>query len=358
MKWKSLYLIIYIALFGGLCGCERLDIPAGEEELPEQEEENPSLPEMEGEDDVRDGSRKAPYTVAQAQAIGDEYFEVDNAWVEGYIVGWVNGSHYPSGARFSAESAGMTNLLLADSIYENDPVHCIPVQLPANTKLRQDLNLADNPTNLRRHVKLQGDITSYFSTTGIKSPTTYEWLGSSAMEDEMIALSVTELYEDFSGFKIGDSLILKNWTVSPFHVDYWKVGGNMYERHASICHTDTFSNRPFEYWLITPPINLDRMKDPYISFNTAYDNWDGKSQLDVFIVSEKEAYYLDILLFLDTEAANPTLCGPRQWLPSGDISLQSHFGIHYIGFRYKGRSTGKNGTAFYIDNVRLEDKGM
>ena len=357
MKQNILYLIIYISLCAGVCSCERLEIPAYEEESPEKDEENPLLPDM-GEDEVRDGSREAPYTVAHAQAIGEEYFEVGDAWIEGYIVGWISGSHYPNGARFSAQSAGNTNLLLADSIYENDPAHCIPVQLPTNSQLRQELNLADNPTNLRRHVKLKGDITGYFNTTGVKNTSVYEWLGSSAMEDEKIALSVTELYEDFSGFKVGDSLSLKNWSAPTFWLDYWKIGGNRVERYATICHTDTFSNRTFEYWLITPPLNLKRMKNAHFSFSTAYENWDGRSKLDVFIIGEKDPFSLGILPFLNAQIADPTHCEAHEWYPSGDISLESYSGVQYIGFRYKGKSTGKDGTTFCIDNIRLVDKEL
>ena len=360
MKWKFLYLIIYMALFGGLCGCERLDIPnpnEGTEDIEKEEEENKTpLPDPDNKDEVRDGSREAPYTVAHTQAIGYDYFELEDVWVEGYIVGWISGSHYQNGARFTSKAAGQTNLLLADSIHEIDPAHCIPVQLPANTRLREELNLADNPQHHRRHIKLKGDITSYFSTTGIKNPTIYEWMGTSAIEDEKTALSVTEIYEDFSGFKIGDSLSLKNWSISAPYTPNWQIGGNPLERYATICHTDTFSNRPFDYWLITPPINLNRMKDAVFSFSTAYDNWDGNSRLEAFILSEKNPYEVGLLPVLDAPIAQPGTSEPNQWLHSGDISLHSYAGILYIGFRLEGRSTGERGTEYRIDNIRLEEK--
>ena len=355
MKQNILYLIIYISLCAGVCSCERLEIPAYEEESPEKDEENPLLPDM-GEDEVRDGSREAPYTVAHAQAIGEEYFEVEDAWIEGYIVGWISGSHYPNGARFSAQSAGNTNLLLADSIYENDPAHCLPVQLPSNSQIRQQLNLRDNPSNLRRHIKLKGDITGYFNTTGVKNTSVYEWLGSSAMEDEKIALSVTELHEDFSSFALGDSLNQNNWNIAAFYKYNWKVGGNTLERYATVCHTDTFSNRPFEYWLITPPINFGRMKNPYFSFTTSFANWDGLSQLDAFILSGKNPYEIHLLPYVDGTMANPDTGQEDQWVKSGEVSLHSYSGIFYIGFRYKGISSGTDGTTFRIDDIRLIDK--
>lgn len=357
---KFLYLIIYKALLVGvLCGCERLDIPDPNAGVDNDEDVTTTpLPDM-GEDDVRDGSREAPYTVAQVQTIGEEYAEVHDVWVEGYIVGWISGSHYPNGARFSSLSAGYTNLLLADSIFENDPSCCIPIELPNNSNVRRELNLQDNPSNYLRHIKLKGNIMTYFNHTGLKKASVYEWMGSSAMEDEKIALSIVELNENFNRFKPGDSLVLKNWTFqSFFYKPCWEIMGDSLKRYISICHTDTFSNRPYEHWLITPPINLDRMKNPVFSFETAYENWDGKGRLDVFIINEKndESLYEGVLPFLNATIATPQTSEPTQWIPSGDVCLCSYSSVQYIGFRYKGTSTGRNGTSFRIDNIRLEDR--
>lgn len=350
MSRTFLYLIIYMVL----CGCERMEIPTYDEEEDTEEENTIPLPDVD-ENSVRDGSREAPYIVAHVQTIGEGGLEIDNIWVEGYIVGWISGSHYPQGARFSAQSAGVTNLLLADSIFENDPAHCIPVELPNNTDIRTKLNLQDNPSNLRRHIKLKGNMTSYFSVTGLKKTSIHEWIGISAMEDEKIALSVTELNEDFTHFKIGDSLALKNWNIAASYTPNWQIGGNSSERYVSICHTDTFSNRPFEYWLITPPLNIKRMKSAIFSFTTSYENWDDNSRLDVFIIDDKTPFNLDLFPALNAITAHPEANAPQEWVHSGNISLHSYPGIHYIGFRYKGKSTGKDGTIFHIDNIRLEE---
>lgn len=355
MRHYFLYLITSLMLCAGLSGCERMEIPVYDEAETEKEE-NDTLPEM-GEDDIRDGSNYAPYTVTQVQSIGEEYGKLEDVWIEGHIVGWISGSHYTQGARFEAISAGYTNILLADSIYERDPNRCIPVQLPNNSTIRQEINLQDNPSNLRRHVRLKGDITSYFNVTGLKGTSEFEWTSASAMESEELARSVINLYEDFSKYKVGDTLSLENWHIfTRYQPNHWFVGGSTYERYAGICHTDTFTDRPYECWLVTPPINLSRMKNPHISFSTAYDNWDGKAKLDVFIFRPQEPSLSDVLPYVDAPIANPSQCEARQWLPSGEIELHSHIGIRYIGFRYKGRSTGKDGTTFFIDNIRVRDK--
>lgn len=106
------------------------------------------------------GTETDPYTVAGAikKNSGD-------AWVKGYIVGFmsVGDVNVPT---FSAETDSVnTNILLADTT-EGVTVY-IPVQLPIGD-VRTGLNLVDNKDNLGKEVLLYGQITQYFGTTGLK----------------------------------------------------------------------------------------------------------------------------------------------------------------------------------------------
>lgn len=354
MSKRALYLIIYTLILGGMYGCERLEIPYTFDESDNQPEETITpLPDTEQNEEERDGSRDNPFTVSDVQTLGKIY-DIEDAWVEGYIVGWISGSAYPSGARFTSNSAGNTNLLLADSIFETNPSNCIPVQLPNNSLVRKELNLSDYPQNWKRYIKLRGDIKDYFKVTGMKNTSTYEWMGVSAIEDEKNALSITEIDENFDTNLVGDSLKLSNWTLLSYSRSYWQIGGNAFERFATICHTDTFTNHPFEYWLITPPINLNRLEKGLFSFRTAYNNWDNKSHLEVFIIEENTPYHNGLLPQLICPIAHPNITAPNEWIYSEEIELNSYSGIKYIGFRYKGISTGKHGTSFYIDDILLQ----
>ncbi|MDE7389319.1 MAG: hypothetical protein K2M97_08740, partial [Muribaculaceae bacterium] len=69
-----------------------------------------------------------------------------------------------------------SNVLLAGSPDETELNNCIPVQLVAQTDLRTAVNLADNPGNLGRKVKIQGTLIAYFGQTGVKTPTAWEFL--------------------------------------------------------------------------------------------------------------------------------------------------------------------------------------
>lgn len=135
----------------------------------------PVLYEMEGtpsDPDLTDptpvtgaGSEKEPYSVSDVtggKASGT------SVWVEGYIVGWVEGMTLTDGARFNADATVATNILIAASADETDLTKCVPVQLPSGD-VRTKLNLQNNPGNYKKKVSLCGSIEKYFGTTGIKS---------------------------------------------------------------------------------------------------------------------------------------------------------------------------------------------
>ncbi len=113
------------------------------------------------------GTKSNPYTVAEAIALNNPG---TTAWVEGYIVGWIDGTNI-SGATFTTPATGNTNLLIADSATETDYNNCMPVQLPS--AIRSALGLMDNPGNLGRAISLEGSLEKYFGVPGIKTVTDY-----------------------------------------------------------------------------------------------------------------------------------------------------------------------------------------
>ena len=144
----------------GLIGFDGTTTP----DKPEQPDQ-PDQP-VEGQGD---GTVESPFNVSQViggTAVGNE------VWVEGYIVGWVDGQVYTSGANFNANATSQTNLMLAASADETDAAKCIPVQLPSGD-VRTALNLQTNPGNYKKVVKLKGNIEKYFGITGVKTVTEY-----------------------------------------------------------------------------------------------------------------------------------------------------------------------------------------
>ena len=110
--------------------------------------------------------RDAALSVSRAK----EEIGAEDVWVYGYIVG---GDMTSSSISFEAPFKSDTNIAIAARTSVDDKESCLSVQLPKGS-VRDALNLAVNPGNLRRKVYLKGDITeSYFGIPGIKNITDY-----------------------------------------------------------------------------------------------------------------------------------------------------------------------------------------
>ena len=108
-------------------------------------------------------------TVAQAMsAVGDK-----GRWVSGYIVG---GDLTSASASFEPPLKSRTNLVLGPRSSTVDREACISVQL-SEGKVRDALNLVDNPDMTGRKVKLKGDlVAAYYGMPGLKNVVEYEFL--------------------------------------------------------------------------------------------------------------------------------------------------------------------------------------
>ena len=143
---------------------ELVEKGAGEPTQPDNPTE-PDQPEQPG--DGEPGSEVKPYTIEEAFANQGAKDNGVQVWIEGYIVGFVDGMNYPNNAVFGTEGETLTNIIIAASADEKDTSKCLPVQLPKGA-IRDGLNVVANPTNLGKAVKLQGTLEPYFGKPGIK----------------------------------------------------------------------------------------------------------------------------------------------------------------------------------------------
>lgn len=106
---------------------------------------------------VGDGTKDNPYTIADLKHMTD--YPSEKQWVKGVIIGSAESS-----TKLKTEDVA-SNIAIAESATATS---FIPVELKNNTSARTKLNVADNPSNKGKEVKLYGKIQSYFSTTGVK----------------------------------------------------------------------------------------------------------------------------------------------------------------------------------------------
>ena len=128
------------------------------------------------------GSATAPLSVDEFIALGVPSSAVADTYVQGYIVGTCTGTSLSSAEFDATANSSNTNILLAASSSETSTDYCVAVQLPAGD-VRTALSLAAHPQNLGHEVMLCGSREKYFGTYGLKSVSSYEWIGEAPGPD-------------------------------------------------------------------------------------------------------------------------------------------------------------------------------
>lgn len=226
---KMKFLVAIFAVLMAIVACEPIDPNQG------QGGDKPTTGTNYGK-----GTEADPYTVA-----GVLKTATGEAWVKGYIVGFMQtgDSNYPV---FSAETDTInTNILLADSI--GDEENYIAVQLPKGD-VRNGLNLVDNKGNLNQEVLVYGTITNYFGATGLKG-VSYAKLGESEFgnkpadaNDVIFTQSFKQSFGDFIEYSVSGD---EKWYIDT------KYG------YAMITGYINGTNNANEDWLISPAISLE-----------------------------------------------------------------------------------------------------
>lgn len=288
------------------------------------------------------GSEATPFSVADviSGASGTD------VWTKCYIVGWVEGQVLSEGAHFSAESSVNTNLLVADTPDQTDLAKCVPVQLPSGN-VRTKLNLKDNPANYKKEVMLKGSLEKYFGVAGIKSVTEYKMEGGDDPEPNTPAEVVTSLNENFASGSLTNGWIEKtlggtnHWYCREFEsVPYATATG--YKG----------SNPPFDMWLISPPVDMDKVEKKVLTFETQVNGYGSKTTLfEVYVLTSDDpatATQTKLTAKLPTAPAS----GYSAWTGSGDIDLSKFTGKVYIAFRYYA-TTDANYATWDVTNIKL-----
>ena len=147
-----------------------------------------------------DGTQALPYTVAESQK--NQGSSTAYYWVKGYIIGCVESGSSSYKPELQAPFTSGTNILLADNPGENDKMKIVPVQLPAGD-VRAALNLAGNPANFGKQVKVEGTLVAYFSMPGMRDARAYSFNMSNIRSNDAAGLTV---------FVDNGTLFIKNLT--------------------------------------------------------------------------------------------------------------------------------------------------
>ncbi len=133
----------------------------------------------------------------------------------------------------------------------------------------------------------------------------------------------------------------KKWYVTDFDSNY-------YASCTAYKGTDPEDGKGYDSWLITPPIDADKLAEKAMHFQSqaAYS---GDCALEVYVMTDNDPTTAT-LTKLNANIAEPPASGYSGFVTSGNIDLSSFSGIIYIGFRYTAKTSSASRT-YCIDNV-------
>lgn len=297
------------------------------------------------------GTKEKPYTVANVQAGATG----TGVWVKGYIVGWIDGKTLADGAKFNADGVTVSsNVMLADAADAATTAKIIPVQLPSG-EIRKAVNLQDNPANYKKEVLLKGNLVAYFGVPGLKEVSAAVIDGKEypmGGDDQPSGDVVTSLDENFDA----STDIPAGWFQK-------QAAGNKawYVRNFSENNYITMSGyngtAPFDQWLLSPAIDMDKVSDKALTFDTQVNGYGATTTtLKVYIVTDPAN--LATATELKATFATAPAAGAdgktkySEWVKSGNIDLAKYKGKVYIAFRYQA-SKDANYATWCVDNVKL-----
>ncbi|MDD5507689.1 MAG: DUF5689 domain-containing protein [Bacteroidales bacterium] len=166
---------------------------------------------------------------------------------------------------------------------------------------------------------------------------------------------VTSINEDFETQSNDMDISLSGWlNEATIGSRLWRAkefDSNVYAQGTSFN-----SNEENECWLITPPIDLDAMNNPKLTFESAQAYWthDG---LSVWISTDFNGVNIVGATWTELNCILAGQTDPEHgWIFSGVIDLSDFSGNAYVGFKYHGNGNTGLTSSYRVDNVKLYDE--
>lgn len=308
---------------------------------------NPTLPP---------GGKDDPYTVAQAiEAINNG--ETPTGWVSGYIVGTVapevTSVTSDNDIDWGVDPTLNNTLVIGEAADTRDIARCIVVALPAGSDLQRYGAIRENPSNVGRAIKIQGTLGTYLDTFGL--------LGNSGTADEFEIDGVTvgggtstggvgALNETFESGEIPSDWFnvqlagTKDWYCTSFSGNYYAA------------MTGYKGTAPFDSWLITPAIDMTKVADKVLTFESQVNGYGSTTTVfEVYVLTSADPATATKTKLSPTLPTAPA-SGYSAFTGSGNIDLSGFTGTIHVGFRYYATSDANYAT-WCVDNVTVGTAG-
>lgn len=305
------------------------------------------------------GQMSDPYSVAEAI---ENQESGKSGWVTGYIVGSVKAgvSELTSDDNviWSADAEMDNTLVIGATADVKSLSEAVVVELPQGSDFRKYGNLIDNPTVYQKQIWVRGTLANFMGTAGVtgnkgtKSEFKIEGVETGGGTGTVTpGEAVASLYCDFENFNIKIANIKEaGWS-------YTKVSGDkdwyLREFDSNVyatCTAYTGKTGPWDSWLISPAIDLDKSPKKALEFITQAAYTSTTSTMEVYVLTSNNP---STATKTQLNAKLPTIpsSGYSDWVAS-NIDLSQFSGVVYIGWRYYGTDATASST-YCIDNVNI-----
>lgn len=311
-------------------------------------------------DDV-EGTESKPYTVEEAIAGQGS----KSGWVSGYIVGAVApGKTTVAGnadIEWKAPFSLPNTLVIAATPTETDYTKCLAIELSQGTDLRNKANLAENPDNLGAPIKLKGTFANVYGMAGIT--------GNNGSSSEFVfnkVVAVGSVENDFDSYAgqanekgyidiASNNLVGEGWSMTTVKGNKdWSL--RSYQGNVYAFATGYNGSAPFDTWLVSPAISVDKMAEKVMSFSSQVNGYGSTtSKFEVYVMTSNDPNTAT-LTKLNPAIPEAPASGYSSWVNSGNLDLSKFSGTIYIGFRYSAEKDANYAT-WCVDNVKIGVKG-
>ena len=305
------------------------------------------------------GSKEDPYTVQEAiETQGNGIM----GWMQGYIVGSVKAgvtSVTSNSDVIWGQGAEMdNNLVIGNAASSNDIKDCVVVSLPQGSDFRKYGNLADNPGVYGKKILVYGAFESFMGMAGITGNTgTESEFSIEGVEigggDQPSGTVYNSLYCDFNsyGTEIKQLVSKGGWTIAHTSGDRdWflkEFSGNTY----ASANAYKAANGPWEMWLVSPAINIDKSPAKTLEFISQAAYNPGSSSIEVYVLNSNDPKTA-VKTVLNAKFADAPESGYSSWVNSGKVDLSAFSGTIYIAWCYKA-SNASASTTYCIDDANI-----
>lgn len=288
------------------------------------------------------GTFEDPYNVAAAITNNSGA----DKWVKGYMVGVLETTNYPNvEENFDAPFVTNSNILIADSPDETNVKNCLTVQLPFGD-VRTAVNLANNPDNHKKEVKLKGSLGAYFNQPGLRDASDY-WLdGDGGGGDENPIFSET--------FATGQGNFTIVNVLKPDALDNIWYHNTQYSQMAAGAYKDG-TNHASEAWLISPAIDLSSLSAATFTFDHAGKQFGAPvSNLTIQVSTVYSGGEIKAEDWTEITIPNHLSGETNTFKSAGDMDLTPYCGNNNVRIAFKYTSTSTGAGNWYLKNVTVK----